>query len=110
MNALLDESDLTEISEADCIDNDKRDKRKLGMSSYIKADSFKKIASIVGILYRFRKNLFPCFWSVHQMFMRFIKIIIALGPGTLAPEMDDQRQAATRGTRLLMLEAICASY
>ncbi len=41
MNALLDEPDLTEISEADCIDNHKRDKRKLGMSSYIKADSFK---------------------------------------------------------------------
>ncbi len=32
---------LTEISEADCIDNHKRDKRKLGMSSYIKADSVK---------------------------------------------------------------------
>ncbi len=26
MNTLLDEPDLTEISQADCIDNDKRDK------------------------------------------------------------------------------------
>ncbi len=41
MNALLDGSDLTESSEADCIDNDKREKQKLGMSSYIKADSVK---------------------------------------------------------------------